>query len=135
VEIKKFLPGLLLSLVFVGAFLLGINSLNFGQGAVQAEPAVQTGPRSTSLAPDPVTTAPAQIATTPPQVTTPEPAPVVTAPIAATNELIVVDQPVAEDTVVVNTGKAQPKEQEKEKDSREKGKGQEKEKHEEEDDD
>lgn len=133
-EIKKFLPGLLLSLVFVGAFLLGINSLNFGQGAVQAEPAVQTGPRPTSPAPNLVTTAPAQIATTPPQVTTPEPASVVTAPVAATNEALVVEQP-AEDTVVVNTGKAQPKEQEKEKDSREKGKGQEKEKHEEEDDD
>jgi hypothetical protein len=43
VQIKKFLPGLLLGLLFIGVFMVGFNSFNPGNSGAATLPSLQTG--------------------------------------------------------------------------------------------
>src|SRR6476661_4131957 len=42
-QIKKFLPGLLLGILFIGVFMFGFNSFNPGNSGAETAPSLQTG--------------------------------------------------------------------------------------------
>ncbi|MBN9387479.1 MAG: hypothetical protein J0I20_05445 [Chloroflexi bacterium] len=92
-HLKRFLPGLLLGLIFIGFFIVGLNSYNPGLSAAAPAPVAPIDPVTTS--PD-VPTAPAPL--TPAQPEPPALAAVETPPdqlSAGTGEIPPADSPVA----------------------------------------
>ncbi len=133
-QIKKFLPGLLLGILFIGVFMFGFNSFNPGNSGAETAPSLQT---STSQTGQEVPTAPApgdgpasQTAIDPGATPVAEPPavasipdnPVATSPIPENSDKVpAVNEPVAENPVVINEA-TESQEIGQAKESQEKGK-------------